>query len=235
MLLGLSLAEPLWSSPPVLSERDIAEAIKYGRKWGNGNNFLVDGLDRYRSRLIDNGYVRITVTCLTDWARIALGSAWQKMAGKESDPASWISVAKAGRLVTMVLIVSPGGGRGALSEGFYGSGKAYSVIKIDGNTITPTREENHHVEADRFSEAWVPTTKQLADMIRDTKGSVTDFTRLLPKVEARNSFDSSQYQLVFLLNSFAPDRDLWAGKAEFLLFDGDGRKMSAQLNLSKLR
>jgi len=234
-LLGLSLGKRLWSATEDLSEQDIADAIKYGRKWSDANNFLIDGLEQYRNYLIDNGNVRITVTLLTDWTRIALGSAWQKMLGKESDPADWRQVAKAGRVVAMVMIVSPGMGRGALSKSFYGDGKAYSVIRIDENTIAPIQENTPPAEADRFPEAWVPTVQQLYAMLRNTKGSVGDFVRILPRVEGKGSFDPNLYQVVFLLNAFRLGSDRWARKAEFQLFDREGRKMSVKVNLSKLR
>lgn len=230
-LLGLSVGERLLSSPRELSEHDIREAIKYGRKWHDGNNFLVDGLESYRNWIADIGDMRITVTFLTDWARIALASALLKMDGKQADPSEWRSVARAGRLVTMVLIVSPGLGQDARSKRLYGDGKAYSVLRIGGNTITPIRDDaSSQVEPGQIPGIWVPTAKRLEAMIHDTKDSEAEFTRILPEVTG-----PSHYQLVFLLNSYQLDRDQWGRRAEFLLFDGSGRKESAKVNLSKLR
>ncbi len=232
-LLSFSLGERLLGSPRELSDRDVSEAIKYGRKWRDGNSFLVEGLEPYRSSLAGAGSIRITVTFLTDWARIALASALLRMDGKEADPANWRLVASAARLVTMALIVTPGAGRDALAKRLYGDGKAYSVIRIDGSIVTPTTGDNLPPAGhDRIPSVWVPTVKQLSAMIHNTKGSEAEFTRIVPQVDG---IDASDYQLLFLLNSYQLDRDQWARKAEFVLFDADGRGESAKVNLSKLR
>lgn len=233
--LGAQLGPGLLASRRELSDGDIGAAIAYGRKWSDGNQFLVEGLEDYQHVIsveTPPTYTRVSVTFLTDWARIALGSALLKMVGKEASPAIWRTVGHAGRLVTMVLAVSPGTGADAMAVRLYGNGKGYTVINLNGDKLTPTRAEGPVASTDQIRADWVPTTEQLLTMVHDTKDTPKEFSRILPRV---NDGGPTRYEIVFRMDSYQLNRDQWTGKAEFLLFDGEGGRKSERVKLSALR
>jgi hypothetical protein len=213
MCVGVMLTMP-WQSIAVykkLTEKEISEAVSFGKNWKNSSKFLQEGLKSYKFQ-IDSAMswdgTSKHVKFFTDWVNIASTAVVANRQLRELSAAEIEKIPRTGLLIAIVELHARGAIPVLKLEKRFTEGNTHLVLKIGEKIIQP---QERFTLSDDLKKTWSELGWRTGNYIENEERKLT----------LQFAFDLDEQQL----NS----------KATAILLDADGKQRKVDVELSKLK